>query len=195
MKIKDSALKALIAEVEAEIGDLLKSEKQKLSKAAEDLDEMSAAPEADPSAEASSEASAPMEDEQHEESQDSEDHAAPEASAPMEDEQKDAMKPEDDMAEAAPMDPEALKAEYMKLPQDELEMHLMAAKAAMMEMSGGQADAKAPAAPRLTKQNTKPKKNHITKLIKQKTKLIKKSIKMRKCINRKKTSATSASKN
>lgn len=154
MKIKDSALKALIAEVEAEIGDLLKSEKQKLSKAAEDLDEEQAEasadasppPEADPSAEASAEASAPMGDAPEDEmSAPAEDSAPAEASAPPPGD--DAMQPQEDMAEAAPMDPEALKAEYMKLPPEELEMHLMAAKAAMMEMSGGQdaqADAGAP---------------------------------------------------
>lgn len=140
MKIKDSALKALIAEVEAEIGSLLKSEGEKLAKAADDLDqeaeekpeesapaaEMSA-PSEDPSAEDSAEASAPMED-------------APMEDAPM----GDAPEASADDAQAAPegaeggqMDTEALKAEYMKLPPEELEMHFMAAKAAMEALMGG----------------------------------------------------------
>lgn len=140
MKIKDSALKALIAEVEAEIGSLLKSEGEKLAKAADDLDqeaeekpeesapaaEMSA-PSEDPSAEDSAEASAPMED-------------APMEDAPM----GDAPEASAGDAQAAPegaeggqMDTEALKAEYMKLPPEELEMHFMAAKAAMEALMGG----------------------------------------------------------
>lgn len=134
MKIKDSALKALIAEVEAEIGSLLKSEGEKLAKAADDLDqeaeekpeesapaaEMSA-PSEDPSAEDSAEASAPMEDAPMGD--------APEASA-------DDAQAAPEGAEGGQMDTEALKAEYMKLPPEELEAHFMAAKAAMEALMG-----------------------------------------------------------
>lgn len=158
MKIKDSALKALIAEVEAEIGTLLKSEGEKLAKAADSLDEKAEemkdkqeenspaaeAPSEDPSAEDSAEASAPMGDKAPEA------EASPEASADEEKEQspeeqspEEASKDEMQAQQGEEMNPEALKAEYMKLSPDELEMHFMAAKSAMEMLMGQHKDAPA----------------------------------------------------
>lgn len=146
MKIKDNELKAILSEVQTELDQLFKSEK--LSKAVGD-DEPT--PEATPEASAASpEGSAP----------------APEASAPPAPVASPAapnapadMTPGDTMPHDAPAesaegtpgeieattDPEALKAEYMKLAPEELKMHYLAAKQALIEAMGGGQEAPAPA--------------------------------------------------
>jgi hypothetical protein len=56
--------------------------------------------------------------------------------------------PAGDPASEGPADPAALKAEYAKLPPEELKMHFLAAKEALMEIMGGGGDAApAPDAP------------------------------------------------
>lgn len=155
MKLKDSELNSILAEVEAELADLAKSEGAKLAKAAGDEpdgDEASqGAPEASASAPDASapEASAP-------------DASAPEASAspdasasPVPEESTSAAAPDAPMDPAAdqsagPVDPAALKAEYSALDPESLKMHYMAAKAALFEMMGADGagpDAGSPTAP------------------------------------------------
>ncbi len=138
MKLKDSELKSILAEVETEIASLLKSEGDALKKAKDDGDDAESAP-ADSSAPA--EGSAPAEASAPDAS------ASPEASAPAPEapapDMSAAPAPEasapaaDPAAEAsAPADPEALKAEYSKLDPESLKAHYMAAKAALFEMMG-----------------------------------------------------------
>lgn len=136
MKLKETELKAILAEVEQEINDLLKAEGKKLAKAAGDDDaEGSAppegssappdAPEASPGEESPGEASAPAD-------KDASPAPADASPAPGADGQ-------DPAADDQPMDMESLKAEYAKLPPEELKMHYMAAKAALfMAVGGGQ---------------------------------------------------------
>lgn len=155
-KIKDSDLKVILAEVEAELGQLLKAEGQKLSKAKEDempapdaskeSTEASASPAPEASASPAPEASASPAPEMS---------AAPEAPAAQEQAPGEAV-PGDVGSEAAPhdeageieasADPEALKGEYMKLSPDELKNHFEACKAALFELMGG-GEEQAPAAP------------------------------------------------
>lgn len=150
MKIKDSQLKAIMAEVEAEIGALLKAEHAILAKAADDSadepsDEGSAAPAgpADASADmgsAPAEGSAP--------GPEASASPAPEMGMAPEGSPAPEMAPEGDpAAEAGPVDPEALKAEYAQLAPEELQMHYMACKAALAEVMGGDPEGAAPAGP------------------------------------------------
>jgi hypothetical protein len=154
MKLKDSELKSILAEVETEIASLLKTEAAALKKAKEDEEaEETSAPEASaegsaPMAEASAppdEGSAPEASAPEAPAPEASDPAA-EASAPAPEE---APAPEasaaDPAAEAGPVDPEALKAEYVKLPPESLKAHYMAAKAALFELMGAGGGAAAPA--------------------------------------------------
>jgi hypothetical protein len=165
MKIKDSELKAILSEVESEIDNLLKSDAKTLAKAVGDKDpedggnaasagSESAAPAegSAPAAEASSptagspapgaEASAGTPPPAAETS-----NPAPEASASA----PGAAAPEME----GPVDPEALKQEYMQLDPESLKVHYMACKAALFEVMGQQAggspapapEASAPVAP------------------------------------------------
>lgn len=143
MKLKDSELKNILSEVEAELGSLLKAEQEKLVKAAPTDDDSSAddsapsdegsAPGADAGAEGSAPAPGP-------------EASAPgdEGSAPMGDEGM-APAPDQQMDPAAdasaPADPAMLEAEYSKLPPEELKAHYMAAKAALFKVMGAGGDA------------------------------------------------------
>jgi hypothetical protein len=171
MKLKNSELKSILAEVETEIESLLKGEADALKKAKDDsegsddssggdsapaadaspADDAGSAPEASASAPAP-EAPAPDASATTPEASGS---PAPEASASA---PAEASAPAGDpAAAAAPADPEALKAEYAKLSPEELKAHYMAAKAALFEMMGAAggagpeasapAPAPAPAAP------------------------------------------------
>lgn len=148
MKLKDSEFAAILSEVEAEIGSLLKSEQEKLAKAAPTDDSPAedegsapagdegalgadAAPADEGSAPAGPEGSAPG---------DEASASAPpmdEGSAPAPD-----MQAQDPAADAsAPADPAMLEAEYAKLPPEELKAHYMAAKAALFKLMGAGGDA------------------------------------------------------
>lgn len=146
MNIKDSELKALVAEVETEIGALLKAEKDKLAKAhpgedtsAEIPPDESATASAKPPEASASASPAPDAGSVPPPAPDASAAPAPDASAPA--------GAGDPAADEGTMDPEALKAEYAKLPPDELKIHFMAAKAALMEVMGGADDGSAGAPP------------------------------------------------
>lgn len=151
MKIKDSQVKAILAEVEAEIGSLLKAETDRLAKAGEESpgeDEGSesggpppaspagpAGPSASPDASAAPDASASPADAS----------ASPEA-PPMDAPPAEGA-PVDPAADQGPVDPEALMAEYAKLPPEELKVHFMACKAAMAQVMGADPEAAGAGAP------------------------------------------------
>lgn len=120
--MKDSELKALLREVEAEMKAALANDKG-LRKNDGDLGEDEGAP-AEASAAPAAEGSAP---------------AGPPADDGMG--PGDAPPPGDDIAAddggGGDLDPEALKAEYAQLPPEELKIHYMAAKAALFELMGG----------------------------------------------------------
>jgi hypothetical protein len=158
MKLKDSELKSILAEVETEIASLLKSEGQALKKAKDEdapiAEEGGAPVDAGPA-----EGSAPAEGAAPEASASPAPEAsgpAPEASAAApEASAAPAADPAADPAAAGPVDPEALKAEYAQLDPETLKSHYMAAKAALFEMmsaagagaAGPEASAPAPAGP------------------------------------------------
>lgn len=141
--MKDSELKSILSEVESELKDLLKAESDKLAKAAPGED--TPAEEASLSAEGDAPPDAPPADAS----------PAPEASASAPGEESlggdpgmDAG-PADDLGgdpAGEAMDPEALKAAYMDLPDDQLQLHLAAIKEAVMARMGGQG-VDAPVAP------------------------------------------------
>jgi hypothetical protein len=139
MKIKDNALKQILAEVEGEIATLLKSEKDKLAKAAEE----SAGGESSPAESAPAESGGG----------DASAGGPPAPSAPPAGASPSAPPagPEMGAAPAAPADPaaagggmdagappslEELSAEYAKLPPEELKMHYLAAKTALFQVMG-----------------------------------------------------------
>lgn len=155
-KMKDSELKEILAEVEAEIGQLLKSESETLAKAKEEdhSAEMSPAPESSESASAAPapEASTPAAEEKpagESVPSDPGSSAAPPAAGEMQAAPEAAPAHEETPGEIHPAaDPEALKAEYCKLSPEELKMHYLAAKAALFDLMGASdASAPAPAAP------------------------------------------------
>jgi len=135
MTFKDNELKALLAEVSADLEKAMASEANELRKAIGDEpgeEDPSAAPDAsapEGSATAADASPAPA---------DGSASPGPEASAsPGGD-----MGPGDglDPAADAAVDPEALKQEYMKLGPEGIKVHFMACKAAAMEMVGGGGD-------------------------------------------------------
>lgn len=148
MKIKDSELKNILAEVEAELVGILKDTSADLRKAAGEDDGGSdeggseggegSAPASEGASEGGGEA--PVAATAPESSAPAEGSAAPEASAPAPDAAMG-----DPAMDAGPVDPEALKAEYAKLAPEELKMHYLAAKAALFEAMGA-ADAAGPEA-------------------------------------------------
>lgn len=141
MKLKDSELKALLAEVEQEMTGLLKAEADKLAKAAGDDDEDEAHEGSADDAQSPGPASGPPEGSPASPPPESSASAPPaEGSAPPPDEQAPAADPAQD---DQPMDMDALKAEYSKLPPNELKLHYMAAKAALFASMGGGAEASA----------------------------------------------------
>jgi hypothetical protein len=152
MKLKDSELKAILAEVETEIATLLKSEGDALRLAKGDGDDKNEG--SDPSA-----TSAPAEgtpapgqgappaegapDASATDPSASPDAPPAEASSPAPDAPPaDGSAPAPDAApadpamDAGPVDPAALQAEYSKLPPEELKAHYMAAKSALFELMG-----------------------------------------------------------
>jgi hypothetical protein len=156
MKLKDSELKAILAEVQADLDKSLDLEVKKLSKAAGE-DEM---PAEEPEMSAGPAEETPGEDHAPGEETPGEEMSAPADEAPMGDEASAA--PEASADEAAPADPaaegaegamspEELEAEYSKLDPETLKMHYLAAKAALFAAMGGGAggapEASAPAAP------------------------------------------------
>lgn len=157
MKLKDSELKAILAEVQADLDKSLDLEVKKLSKAAGE-DEM---PAEEPEMSAAPAEETPGEDHAPAEETPGEEASAPADEAPMGDEPPadEASAPADaapedpaaaDGAEGA-MSPEELEAEYAKLDPETLKMHYLAAKAALFAAMGGGAggapEASAPAAP------------------------------------------------
>jgi hypothetical protein len=153
MKLKDSELKNILAEVETEIASLLKTEGDALKKAKDDGSEEG--PEASASESAPTEESAPAEGSAPEASAPAADASAspaPEASAPAPEmgapeasaSAGDPTAPAADPAADTVADPEALKAEYSKLDPETLKAHYMAAKAALFEVMGAAAGAGAP---------------------------------------------------
>jgi hypothetical protein len=139
--ITDDGLKAILADVSAEVDALIqKSEKDKsevLAKANPGED-ISSEPEADTTAtKTAPEGSGP-------EASKPEPEEAPKAAPPTEPEPE--MAPEvDPAAEVGPIDPAALKAEYCQLSLDDLQAHYLACKEALVEAMPAQAPA--PAAP------------------------------------------------
>jgi hypothetical protein len=132
MKISSDELRAILEEVETELQPLLRSEKERLSKAVGD-DEMSSSPSSSPMGQEASKS--PGRDMLPEERSGGEESASPapgaEASAPG---MEGSAGGEGAGAEGQV---EALAAEYAKLPPQELEMHLMALQAAMQQLGGG----------------------------------------------------------
>lgn len=160
MKLKDSELKSILAEVEEEIASLLKSEGDAIRLAKGDGDEDEGSdPSADsaptegsetPSEEASEpapgEGAPPVDAAPDASATDPSASPAPDASAsPDGSPAPDASA--DPAADAGPVDPAALQAEYAKLPPEELKMHYMAAKAALFELMGAGAGPDASASP------------------------------------------------
>lgn len=150
--IKESELRALLAEVEQEIGGLLKTEQTKLAKAASDMpeetpgeDHAGSPPASAPPPSAEGSAATSGEDPGNPaESPGTE--TAPEASSPA----PEAAGPE---APAAPGqeggDEESLKAEYIKLGQEDpeaLKAHYLACAEALQSIMGSQ-EGSAPASP------------------------------------------------
>ena len=144
IKISDDELEAILAEVENDLTQVLKSESENLAKAVGDENDPDAGappPAGDapaPGGEASPEASAPPDAAPSAPPEDSASPAAPPA--------EEGSAPADPAAEQGPMDVEGLKAEYSQLPPEELKMHYLAAKAAMFEVMQGAGGA-APGAP------------------------------------------------
>lgn len=124
VKIDDELLQGVLDEVRAQIFGLAKAE---VSPPPEEESAEASAPAAPAAAEANP---APAPEASPEAAE-----AAPEAPAPV-----DPAAPAPD----APMDLEGLKAEYAQLPPEELKMHFLACKAAMMALAGGM-EASAPA--------------------------------------------------
>jgi hypothetical protein len=147
-KLKDSELKAILAEVETEIGALLKAETDKLAKAEgddESAGEESPAAESGPPAEGSESASA---------SPAMDPPAAEEPGAQPGEEQSVPPGQDDPMADASAggdpgmgaVDPEALKQEFSQYDDETLKAVYMAAKAELFERMAGGAGAAPPGA-------------------------------------------------
>lgn len=142
MKISDKEIQSILAEVEAELAPLLRSERSKLSKAVGDEDSVgSASPMGE---ESRSPGRDLMPEERSSSGSASEGSSAsgspmPEGSAGMAPEGSSAGSPEGSAGAGGEGDVQALAAEYAKLAPEELEMHLMAIEAAMQQMQGGAA--------------------------------------------------------
>ena len=145
LKIKDSDVKKILAEVETEIGALLKSEKDRLAKAAEGSPSERPEESAPPASPAGPEETAPVAP-----PVDSAAPAGPPASpegAPVDGAPPADGAPADPAADAGPVDPQQLMAEYAKLPPEELKVHYMACKAAIAQVMGADPDAASAGAP------------------------------------------------
>lgn len=143
MKISDKEIQNILAEVEAELAPLLRSERSKLSKAvgedsagsASPMGEESRSPGRDlmPDERSSSGSSASEGSSAGSPMPEGSASGSPEGSAGS------AGAPEGSAPAGGEGDVQALAAEYAKLAPEELEMHLMAIEAAMQQMSGGAA--------------------------------------------------------
>ena len=135
LKLSDKELNSLLDEVASDLSKSFSAVKEKLEKAEDEVAKALPPPEEKeaPSSEESSPVPEASESAVPEETP-GEAPAAPEGAAP-------------EASEAAPQDPaqemggqltpEALQAEYAKLPPEELQMHLQAAQAALQALSGG----------------------------------------------------------
>lgn len=140
MKISSNELRAILEEVEAELEPLLRSEKDRLSKAVGD--EEGSSPSASSASPMGQEASkSPGRDMLPEEKSGGPvggGEESPALSPGGEASPAGAPEGADEGGEAgAEGQVEALAAEYAKLPPEELEMHLMALQAAMQKLGGG----------------------------------------------------------
>jgi len=139
---------SLIEEIKGEIDTLLKTEEEKLAKTApgqespsedDDNADVSATAPAAPSGPAGDTSGLPGDD-----GAEASAPPAPEATAPAEG-TPDASAGDPGMDTG--MDHGALVAEYAKLPPEELKMHMLAAKEALMNVMGGDVGSEEPAAP------------------------------------------------
>lgn len=140
-KINDSKLKQILAEVAAEVDDLLKTETTTLSKAIGDEPEETPGEDHAPAEETpgeGGEGSSPAPAPEASEGAPADQSADPSAMAPTGSESADPAE------QSGPIDPEALKAEYSQLPPEELKMHFLACKAALAEAMGGGQPEQAP---------------------------------------------------
>jgi len=158
MKIKDSEVKKILAEVETEIGALLKSESDRLAKGHEESPGEGSASEGSAGGPPEGSLSAPPGPEDTSGAPPMDGSGAPpvddgsgappmDPSAPPD----GAVPPpgafQDPAADQGPVDPEMLMAEYAKLPPEELKVHYMAAKAALAQVMGGDPDGQGAIAP------------------------------------------------
>lgn len=137
LSISDDELRSVLAEVERDIDNLVKSEGARLAKAKEDGDDSDGPPSEGSSSAPSDGGGSP----------------APEGSAPAPGGPSASAAPPGDAGAGAapggdgaspdpaadqggPMDVDALTAEYSKLPPEEIKIHLLAAKAAFMKVAG-----------------------------------------------------------
>lgn len=139
MKIKESEIKAVIADLTKHLEADFQQATARLAKADDEKPELDASADSAPAPEASDDsASAPVDAPPAPEAA----PAAPEAPAP------DAA-PADPAQESAPLSVESLQAEYAALPPEELEMHfqaLMAAKQALNPQAPAEGNPAAPPA-------------------------------------------------
>lgn len=137
MKLKDSELKSILAEVETEIESLLKSEGDALKKAKDDGAPDEGGSESGPAEEAPAEASAP-DAAPAEGSAPPEVSGSPEAGSPPPEASAspEMSAPAGDPAADQALDPAALQAEYSTLSPEELKAHYMACKAALFAVMG-----------------------------------------------------------
>jgi hypothetical protein len=145
MKLKDSELKSILAEVEAELAALAKSEGATLRKAKDakddkDSDEASGSAPAEGSAPSDAAGSPRAEGSAPEASAapgpEASADSAPEASASAPVPEASASAADPAMEQSAPVDWESLKAEYAALDPESLKAHYTACKAALFEMMG-----------------------------------------------------------
>jgi hypothetical protein len=151
MKLKDSELKAILAEAQKELTDLLKSEQGALKKAAEESPgepEGSAAAGGPPEASGAEAGSPPppaTEGAPEASATDPSASPAPEGSPEMSASPEASAAPAE---ESGPMDPEALKAEFAQMDPETLKVYYMAVKQALFEkMGAGQGGPEASAPP------------------------------------------------
>lgn len=142
--LKEDELEAILAEVERDLAAVLKSESERLSKAVGDDDDEQSAPEGSaPPAEGSA---PPMGAAPEEGSAD--EASAPALGGPPPDADAAAPQGDDqDPADDQGGDMESLKGEYAALPLEELKMHYMAAKSALLEQMQSQGGAEGSASP------------------------------------------------
>lgn len=135
IRLTDPELESILAEVERDLAVVLKSEQDKLQKAQEDGDgdDKGSAPPSDGGSDDAS-ASAPPSDDSGSAPPEA---SSPDASAggpPPADAASASADPAAADGSAGPMDMDSLKAEYASLPPEELKMHYLACKQALLEV-------------------------------------------------------------